>query len=56
MRSPKSTSRLLPIETKAEKPIFPSMAQSSTDVHRAPDWEMKAMSPALGMPPRRSCS
>ena len=25
------------------------MAQSRTEVHRAPDWEMKAMCPLLGM-------
>ena len=53
MRSPKSTSSMLPVETKWEKPIFSSTAQSRTDVHRAPDWETKATWPGRGMAPAK---
>jgi len=35
--SPKSTSMVLPIEIKYEKPIFSSIAQSNTAVQSAPD-------------------
>ncbi len=36
------------METKCEKPIRFSSAQSRTEAHSAPDCEMKAMSPSLG--------
>ena len=43
------TSSMLPTETKYEKPMPASMAQSSTDVHSAPDCEMKPMCPLVGV-------
>ena len=43
------TSSMLPTDTKCEKPIPSSMAQSSTDVQSAPDWEMKPMCPGAGV-------
>ena len=49
MRSPKSTSSMLPIETKWEKPMPCSSAQSSTEVHSAPDCEMNATLPGFGI-------
>ena len=33
--------------------MFSSMAQSSTAAHSAPDWEMKAIWPLLGMAPAK---
>ena len=42
------TSSILPTETKYENPMPSSNAQSSTDVHRAPDWEMNPMCPLAG--------
>ena len=53
MRSPNSTSIMLPVETKCEKPSFSSAAQSRTEVHRAPDWETKATWPGRGMAPAK---
>ena len=41
---------MLPTETKWEKPMPCSSAQSSTEVQSAPDCEMKATCPAFGMP------
>ena len=41
---------VLPMETKYENPIFSSTAQSNTVVHIAPDWEIKAILPFLGIP------
>ena len=43
------TSSMLPTETKYEKPMPSSMAQSSTEVHSAPDCEMKPMWPLAGV-------
>ena len=43
------TSSMLPTETKYEKPMPSSIAQSSTEVHSAPDWEMKPMCPLAGV-------
>ncbi len=43
------TSSMLPTETKYEKPMPSSKAQSSTEAHRAPDCEMKPMCPLAGV-------
>ena len=43
------TSSMLPTETKYEKPMPSSNAQSSTEVHSAPDCEMKPMCPLAGV-------
>ena len=44
------TSSMLPTETKCEKPMPSSIAQSSTEVHKAPDWEMKPTRPGRAIP------
>lgn len=40
---------LFPMETNCENPILPSMAQSRTDVQRAPDCEINAIFPGFGI-------
>ena len=43
------TSSMLPTDTKYEKPMPSSSAQSSTEVHNAPDCEIKPMCPFDGV-------
>ena len=43
-------SALFPRLTNLEKPMFRPMAQSSTAVQSAPDWEKKEMKPFGGVP------
>ena len=48
--SDSETSALFPRLTNLEKPTFRPMAQSSTAVQSAPDWEKKEMNPLGGVP------
>ncbi len=40
---------MFPMETKQEKPISSSRAQSRIDAQTAPDWETNATRPSLGI-------
>ena len=50
MRSPQLTSSIDPSEANAENPTFSRRLQSSTAVHSAPLWLMKATFPGRAMP------
>jgi len=47
--SPKSMSAASPIEIIAESPTRCAVAQSSIEVHKAPDWETMASGPAVAV-------